>query len=89
MMATNDEDTWKQRYHYLLSMLIEKEVLTNKRYRSGTWVLRGIYGIDDSGLMGAGRTPEEAIDNAITMHKLDPVKAEQFRQTVHKDINNG
>lgn len=73
----------KRRYNYLLSWLVEKNVLTNQRYGNGTWVLRGIYGIDDSGLNGAGRTAEEAIDNAITMTYLDPVQAEEYRQSIH------
>ncbi len=76
----------ERRYHYLLGFLIEKGVLTDARYGNGTWVLRGIYGIDDSGLNGAGRTAEEAIDNAILMSSMDPAAAEKHRQAVHAGI---
>jgi hypothetical protein len=81
-----DADQWKRRYNYLLNMLIEKGVLTNTQYSNGTWVLRGIYGIDDSGLMGAGRSPEEAIDNSITMATLTARDAEKLRQEINKGI---
>ncbi len=84
MMNTQDEQ-WKRRYNYLLTFLIDKGVMTNTRYDNGTWVLRGIYGVDDSGLMGAGKSPEEAIDNAITMSTMDPAFAERFRQGIHQN----
>lgn len=71
------------RYRFLLGFMIEKGILTNKRYDNGTWVLRGVYGVDDSGLNGAGRTAEEAVDNAIIAHQLDEASAERFRQAVH------
>ncbi|MDP2074601.1 hypothetical protein [Hydrogenophaga sp.] len=71
------------RYRFLLGFLIEKGVLTNKRYDNGTWILRGVYGVDDSGLKGAGRTPEEALDNAIIAAQLDPVAAGKFWQDTH------
>lgn len=73
-----------RRYHYLLGFLIEKGVLTDARYGNGTWCLRGVYGVDDSGLKGAGRTPEEAIDNAITATSLDPVAADRFWSATHQ-----
>ena len=53
-----------RRYRFLLAFLIERGVI--HQYDNGTWVLRGIYGVDDSGLRGAGTTPEQALDNAIT-----------------------
>jgi hypothetical protein len=64
------------RYRFLLSFLLERGVLN--RYDNGVWRLRGIYGVDDSGLKGAGRTPEEALDNAIVAVNLDPVAADKF-----------
>lgn len=51
------------RYRFLLRLLIKRGVV--HQYENGTWVLRGIYGVDDSGLRGAGKTPNEAIDNAM------------------------
>lgn len=57
----------EERYRFLLGLLIDRGVI--HRYPSGTWVLRGIYGVDDSGLRGAGTTPEQAIDNAIIAAK--------------------
>ncbi len=58
MAITNDD-----RYRFLLTMLIDRGVI--HQYPNGTFVLRGIYGVDDSGLRGAGTSPEQAIDNAI------------------------
>jgi hypothetical protein len=75
------------RYKFLLGFLIEKGVLTNKRYNNGVWCLRGVYGVDDSGLRGAGRNPEEAIDNAIIADGLDIIRAEKFWNTTHQSIN--
>lgn len=66
------------RYRFLLSFLLDRGVL--HRHKNGVWRLRGIYGVDDSGLKGAGRTPEEALDNAIVAVNLDPVAAEKFWQ---------
>ena len=82
-MSQNDIE---QRYRFLLAFLIEKGVLTNQRYSNGTWVLRGVYGVDDSGLKGAGRTAEEAIDNAIIANQLDPAAAGKFWQQTHEAI---
>jgi hypothetical protein len=81
-----DNFSGEARYRFLLGFLIERGVLTDQRYRNGTWCLRGIYGVDDSGLKGAGRTPEEAIDNAIVAANLDPVAAEKFWQQTHEAI---
>lgn len=66
----------ERRYRFLLAFLLERGVLD--QYSNGIWRLRGIYGVDDSGLKGAGRTPEEAIDNAIVAVNLDPASAEKF-----------
>lgn len=71
------------RYRFLLGFLIERGVLTDKRYGTGTWCLRGVYGVDDSGLKGAGRSPEEALDNAIVAANLDPVAAQKFWSEPH------
>lgn len=76
----------EQRYRFLLAFLIEKGVLTNQRYSNGTWVLRGVYGVDDSGIKGAGLTPEQAIDNAIIANQLDPAAASKFWQKTHEVI---
>ena len=73
----------QQRYRFLLGLLIERGVLTNQRYAEGTWCLRGIYGVDDSGLKGAGRTPEEAVSNAILAQSLDPKTAMKFWSDTH------
>lgn len=72
-----------KRYNFLLGFLIERGVLTDKRYRNGTWSLQGIYGVDDSGLRGAGRTPEEALDNAIVAVNLEPTAARKFWSDTH------
>lgn len=78
----------EKRYQFLVGFLIEKGVLTNKRYSNGTWVLRGVYGVDDSGLKGAGSTPEQAIDNAITVHQLlSPEAIEKFWRDTHTAMN--
>jgi hypothetical protein len=66
----------EQRYRFLLSFLLDRGVL--HRHDNGAWRLRGIYGVDDSGLKGAGRTPEEALDNAIVAVNLDPTAAAKF-----------
>ncbi len=71
------------RYRFLLGFLIERGVLTDKRYNNGTWSLQGIYGVDDSGLRGAGRTPEEALDNAMIAVNLDPQAKEKFWRETH------
>lgn len=71
------QDTEK-RYRFLLGWLIERGVITNTRYDNGTWVMRGIYGVDDSGLKGAGISPEQAIDNAIIAHGLDQKSSDEF-----------
>lgn len=71
------------RYRFLLGFLIERGVLTDKRYNNGTWSLQGIYGVDDSGLRGAGRTPEEAIDNAMVAVNLNSVEAQRFWSQTH------
>ena len=73
----------RARYRFLLGFLIERGVLTDKRYGSGTWCLRGVYGVDDSGLKGAGRSPEEALDNAIVATNLDPGAAQKFWSETH------
>lgn len=59
--AANDANG--ARYRFLLELLLEKGVL--HQYTEHTWVLRGIYGVDDSGMRGVGTSPEMAIDNAI------------------------
>lgn len=71
------QDTEK-RYRFLLGWLIERGVITNTRYHNGTWVMRGIYGVDDSGLKGAGISPEQAIDNAIIAHGLGQKSSDEF-----------
>ena len=76
----------EKRYRFLLGLLIERGVLTNTRYSNGTWVLQGIYGVDDSGIRGAGLNPEQAIDNAIVAHGLDPATAAKFWQDTHNAI---
>lgn len=86
MTNSNEDEKWKRRYNFLLNMLIEKGVLNNTRYNNGTWVLQGMYGIDDSGLMGAGTSPEQAIDNAIMMSSMTVDDAEKFRQKINKGI---
>ena len=73
------------RYRFLLGWLLERGVLA--QYPNGTWVLRGIYGVDDSGLRGAGRTPEEALDNAVVAARLLTTKErEQLWQDTHAGI---
>ena len=66
--------------------MIERGVLTNRRYSNGTWVLRGIYGVDDSGIKGAGLSAEEAVDNAIIANALDHVAADKFWQATHSAL---
>jgi hypothetical protein len=51
------------RYRFLLDLLIDRGVIY--RYQNQTWVLRGIYGVDNSGLRGAGPTIAQCLDNAI------------------------
>ena len=79
------QDTEK-RYRFLLGWLIERGVITNTRYDNGTWVMRGIYGVDDSGLKGAGISPEQAIDNAIIAHGLDQKSSNEFWKETHAAI---
>lgn len=84
-MSTSDDaaEARDKRYNFLLGFLIERGVLTDKRYHNGTWSLQGIYGVDDSGLRGAGLSPEEAIDNAIVMANLDPEASRKFWSETH------
>ena len=89
MMELSGSEEIHKRYRFLLGLLIERGVLTDKRYPNGTWALRGIYGVDDSGLRGAGRTPEEAIDNAIVAQSLDPEAFQKFWATTHEALNKG
>lgn len=72
-VAANQKDVRAEiRYNFLVNLLIDRGVLKNKRYSNGTWSLQGIYGVDDSGLRGAGLSPEQAIDNAIVMSRIIP-----------------
>lgn len=75
-----------RRYQFLIGFLIERGVLTEKRYRNGTWSLQGIALVDDSGLRGAGRTPEEALDNAIVASSLDPEAAANFWRATNEAL---
>ena len=74
------------RYRFLMALLIDRGVLTDRRYSNGTWSLQGIALVDDSGLRGAGRTPEEAIDNAIEMARLNPNDRRTKWRETHEQI---
>jgi hypothetical protein len=52
-----------KRYEFLIELLRQRGVL--HEYPDGTWVLKGIYGVDDSGPRGTGKSVEEALDDAI------------------------
>jgi hypothetical protein len=84
--AQSDEREALTRYRFLMALLIDHGVLTNSRYPNGVWSLQGIYGIDDSGLRGAGRTAEEAIDNAIAAAKLDPADKLTHWRATHETL---
>lgn len=81
------DDQLKARYRFLMALLIDRGVLTNKRYSTGVWSLQGIYGVDDSGLRGAGTSPEEAIDNAILAARLNPADALTHWRDTHEQIS--
>lgn len=53
-----------KRYEFLIELLRDRGVL-HQYTDDRRWVLRGIYGVDDSGIRGVGDTIDAALDDAI------------------------